>query len=66
MNNLPNITPLIEQGDRWQYEAILAAAPDRFEAFVKSHKGTYALGVYETKEEAQRAIDDAKEAKWCG
>ena len=63
---LPHITPLIERGDNWRYSAICRLAPDQFEAFIKTSRGTYPLGMFKTLEEAEQAIEDAEAATWNG
>ena len=63
---MQNITPLIEHGPNWSYEAILQSGPEHFEAFIRSPRGTYSIGTYPTKEEAQQAIKEAQQAQWNG
>lgn len=52
--------------DDYLLEAIKESAPDCFEPFIKTKHGSYALGTFKTRNEAETAIKDALEARFNG
>lgn len=64
MQSLNDLLDQFEPG--YHMEAVAMNEDGEYDAFICTKHGNYFLGSFKTKEAADRATQDAKEAKWNG